>query len=81
MYSVKNDYRKEYTVTLYPDKIKHNYHAQAFYGVIKEIIENIDLYGTTEEDRVQETERIEDCLYYEDILTNIVYCTHRHRHF
>lgn len=44
MDQVKKDYRKGYSGTVYPDKIKNNTHAQAFYGVTKEILgETFDL--------------------------------------
>lgn len=39
MRAAMNDFRKGYSGTVYPDKIKNNSHAQAFYGVIKEILE------------------------------------------
>ena len=49
MHEVKDDYRKGYSGTSYPGKIKHNLHAQAFYGVTKEIIsENIDVSDKTD---------------------------------
>lgn len=35
---VKNDFRRGYSGTTYPKKIKHNNHAQAFYGVIKDVL-------------------------------------------
>lgn len=47
MHTVMKDYRKGYSGTSYPEKIKHNHHDQAFYGVIKEIVEDTSLYGTT----------------------------------
>lgn len=40
MRTVMNDFRKGYSGTTYPEKIKHNIHAQAFYGVIKEVLED-----------------------------------------
>ncbi len=36
METLKNDFRRGYSGTQYPKKIKHNNHAQAFFGVIKE---------------------------------------------
>ncbi|SHH15967.1 type I restriction endonuclease subunit R [Desulfosporosinus lacus] len=49
MHKVKDDYRKGYSGASYPEKIKHNFHAQAFYGVTKEIIsENIDVTDKTD---------------------------------
>lgn len=45
MNEVKQDYRKGYSGTAYPEKIKHNIHAQAFYGVTKDILrEKFDLF-------------------------------------
>ena len=45
-----NDFRKGYSGTTYPEKIKHNIHAQAFYGVVKEVLEDERYYeaGVTE---------------------------------
>lgn len=39
MRAAMKDFRKGDSGTVYPDKIKNNSHAQAFYGVIKEILE------------------------------------------
>ena len=36
MESIKDDFRRGYSGTTYPKKIKHNNHAQAFYGVLKD---------------------------------------------
>lgn len=45
MNEVKNDYRKGYSGNIYPEKLKHNIHAQAFYGVTKDILrEKFDIY-------------------------------------
>lgn len=38
MESIKNDFRRGYTGTSYPKKIKHNSNAQAFYGVLKDVL-------------------------------------------
>jgi len=38
METIKNDFRRGYSGTNYPKKIKNNVHAQAFFGVIKEIL-------------------------------------------
>lgn len=38
METIKNDFRRGYSGTTYPKKIKQNNHAQAFYGVIKDIL-------------------------------------------
>lgn len=50
MRNVMNDFRKGYSGTTYPEKIKHNIHAQAFYGVVKEVLEDERYYeaGITE---------------------------------
>lgn len=49
MNDVKEDYRKGYSGTSYPGKIKHNIHAQAFYGVTKDILrEKHDIYELDE---------------------------------
>lgn len=50
MRNVMNDFRKGYSGTTYPEKIKHNIHAQAFYGVVKEVLEDERYYeaGVTE---------------------------------
>ena len=50
MRNVMNDFRKGYSGTTYPEKIKHNIHAQAFYGVVKEELEDERYYeaGVTE---------------------------------
>jgi type I restriction enzyme R subunit len=53
MRSIMEDYRKGTTNVSYPDKIKSNIHAQAFYGVISAVLdEDIDL--STEIDTVAE---------------------------
>ena len=36
MESIKDDFRRGYSGTTYPKKIKHNHHAQAFFGVLKD---------------------------------------------
>jgi type I restriction enzyme R subunit len=36
METLKNDFRRGYSGTHYPKKIKHNNHAQAFFGVLKD---------------------------------------------
>lgn len=68
LHAVMKDFRKGYSGTVYPEKIKHNIHAQAFYGVIKEIIEDARLYKSNGEDVVKETQEIYD---YENILADI----------
>lgn len=44
MRTVMEDFRKGYSGTTYPEKIKHNVNAQAFYGVVKEIIQDEGFY-------------------------------------
>jgi type I restriction enzyme R subunit len=45
MNDLKEDYRKGYSGTSYSVKIKHNIHAQSFYGVTKDILrEKYDIY-------------------------------------
>ena len=39
MNAAKKDFRQGYSGIVYPEKIRHNTHAQAFYGVTREIIE------------------------------------------
>jgi type I restriction enzyme R subunit len=39
MRSIMEDYRKGSTNISYPEKIKGNIHAQAFYGVISAVLE------------------------------------------
>lgn len=68
MNEVKNDYRKGYSGTKYPENIKHNAHAQAFYGVVKEILEDKSLYKANGEDLVKEVQSIYN---YESILADI----------
>lgn len=49
MNTVKADFRKGYTGTIYPDNIKNDANAQAFFGVAEEIFEeNIDMEGKKE---------------------------------
>lgn len=68
MRTVMNDFRKGYSGTIYPEKIKHNVHAQAFYGIIKEVLEDDSFYM-----KKQATEVLEDIpVYnYEGILADI----------
>lgn len=68
MRTVMNDFRKGYSGTTYPEKIKHNVHAQAFYGVIKEVLEDDGFYKTEDADRVAEDGPIYN---YEGILADI----------
>jgi type I restriction enzyme R subunit len=41
MRSIMEDYGKGVTNITYPDKIKNNVHAQAFYGVISAILDDV----------------------------------------
>ena len=68
MSTVMNDFRKGYSGTTYPEKIKHNIHAQAFYGVIKEVLEDPVYQVAGEADRAAE----EGAIYnYEGTLADI----------
>lgn len=49
MNELKEDYRKGYSGTKYPEKIKHNTYAQAFFGVIKEVLDNSLMASVTSE--------------------------------
>lgn len=68
MHTVMEDFRKGYSGAVYPEKIKHNVHAQAFYGVIKEALEDESLSSATAGDVVKETKAIYN---YENILADI----------
>jgi type I restriction enzyme R subunit len=50
MESIKNDFRRGYSGTTYPKKIKHNNHAQAFYGIIKDILSTESFAKDMQED-------------------------------
>jgi len=79
MRSVMNDFRKGYSGTTYPEKIKHNIHAQAFYGVIKEVLEDSTFCETGYMDQVAE-----ECVIYDyegilaDIATDVDMIIERH---
>lgn len=68
MHTVMKDFRKGYSETVYPDKIKNNPHAQAFYGVVKEVLEDDNMYKVNGKDIIKETEEIYN---YENILADI----------
>ncbi len=68
MREVMHDFRKGYSGTTYPDEIKNEPHAQAFYGVIKEVLEDKSYHESEYTDRVAEEKSIYG---YEDILANI----------
>ncbi|MBU7008819.1 type I restriction endonuclease subunit R [Phosphitispora fastidiosa] len=68
MHTVMEDFRKGYSGTVYPEKIKHNVHAQAFYGVIREVLEDENLCSANAGDVVKETKEIYN---YENILADI----------
>ncbi|MDQ2086070.1 DUF3387 domain-containing protein [Herbivorax sp. ANBcel31] len=67
MREVMQNFRKGYSGTVYPEKIKHNVNAQALYGVVKEILEDESLYSSGN-DAVIETQNIYN---YENILADI----------
>lgn len=66
--AVKRDFRKGYSETVYPEKIKHNTHAQAFYGVIKDILEDETSCDAGVSGGINEPGRIYN---YEDILAEL----------
>lgn len=68
MRNVMNDFRKGYSGTTYPEKIKHNIHAQAFYGVVKEVLEDERYYEAGDTELVAEDGPIYN---YEGILADI----------
>lgn len=52
---VLTDFRQGYSGTVYPHKIKHHVHAQAFYGVVKDALDIISELNTKyDEDTYQE---------------------------
>ncbi len=68
MREVMNNFRKGYSGTNYPDKIKNKPHAQAFYGVIKEVLEDTSYQEAAYTDRAAE----ETAIYgYENILATV----------
>lgn len=68
MSEVKEDYRKGYSGITYPQKIKHNINAQAFYGVVKESLENDSSYSVKDGTAVHEPPEIYN---YENILADV----------
>ena len=66
MRTVMEDFRKGYSGTTYPEKIKHNVNAQAFYGVVKEVIEDEGFYQINS-DMAHETQPLYSI---EEILAN-----------
>jgi type I restriction enzyme R subunit len=50
METIKDDFRRGYSGTTYPKKIKHNTNAQAFYGVIKDILSTESFAKNLQED-------------------------------
>lgn len=68
MNEVKRDFRKGYSETTYPEKIRHNSHAQAFYGVIKEILEEDVGYDSDVSEGLKEPYKVYN---YEDILADL----------
>ena len=49
MNKVKKDFREGYSGAVYPEKIEYNINAQAFYGVVKEVIQDEGLYPSNSE--------------------------------
>ncbi len=68
MRTVMNDFRQGYSGTTYPEKIKHNTHAQAFYGVIKGVLEDNSFNKGQETNNVAQDAFIYN---YEGILADI----------
>ncbi len=68
MRAVMGDFRKGYSGTAFPEKIKHNIHAQAFYGVIKDVLEDESQNDSSGSDGVKETPEIYN---YDGILADI----------
>lgn len=68
MHTVMKDFRKGYSGATYPEKIKHNIHAQAFYGVIKDILEESKI---CEIDQIEKSAENEEIYNYEGILADI----------
>lgn len=68
MHSVMNDYRKGYSGTSYPENIKHNVNAQAFYGVIKEILENENVLKTNADFIINEDKEVYN---FENVIAEI----------
>jgi len=68
MNEVKRDFRKGYSETVYPEKIRSNFHAQAFYGVIKEILEDESGYDSDVSEGFKEQGNVYN---YEDILADL----------
>jgi type I restriction enzyme R subunit len=58
MRSTMNDYRKGYSGKSYPENIKHNKNAQAFYGVIKEILEEDNILNTSVDFVINEKQEV-----------------------
>ncbi len=68
MRKVMKDFRKGYSGVKYPEKIKKNVNAQAFYGVIKEVLEQEDIYNPESSEVIKEESKIYN---YENILADI----------
>lgn len=47
MRSILEDYRSGKSSVSYPERIKHNVHAQAFYGVIMALFDDAQVEGMT----------------------------------
>jgi len=68
MRSVMKDFRNGYSGTSYPENIKHNVNAQAFYGVIKEILENEDILDPNADFVINEDKEVYN---YKNIIAEI----------
>jgi len=68
MRSVMKDYRKGYSGVSYPENIKHNGNAQAFYGVIKEILENENIVSSNADFIINEEKEVYN---YKNIIAEI----------
>ncbi len=67
MKTVMGDFRKGHSGAVYPEKIKHHVDAQAFYGVVKEILED-KKYKKNASEKVLDDQPV---FGYEDILANV----------
>jgi type I restriction enzyme R subunit len=68
MHTIMQDFRRGYSGTVYPEQIKHNINAQAFYGVVKEVLEDDSLSNIRTDDVLKEPRKIYN---YENILADI----------
>ena len=68
MSDIMKDFRQGHSGTKYPEKIKNHSHAQAFYGVVKEVLEEGNSYKSSDAGTVNEAREIYN---YENILADI----------